>query len=115
MKASIKRKWIEALEGGQYKQTTGTLSAKDSSGNKMYCCLGVLWQVCGDGFHDDSDGDYDSFQPIGNSSIEVLDDDNLLRFGMTDEVQRMLAKLNDSGHDFKQIAEYIHCLTVEED
>lgn len=37
----IKEKWIQALQSGEYKQTTGTLCDKNG-----YCCLGVLAKVC---------------------------------------------------------------------
>lgn len=37
------KKWIEALESGQYKQTRGRLYTKDTG----YCCLGVALCVHG--------------------------------------------------------------------
>jgi hypothetical protein len=40
MKKSIKKKWLEALRSGKYKQTVRNL--KDNNG---YCCLGVLCDV----------------------------------------------------------------------
>lgn len=42
MKAEIKQKWIAALRGGEYKQTTGKLRCEDS-----FCCLGVLCDLFG--------------------------------------------------------------------
>jgi hypothetical protein len=41
MDKEIKRKWIEALRSGDYKQGRGWL--RDKEGN--YCCLGVLMEV----------------------------------------------------------------------
>lgn len=41
MKESIKKKWLEALRSGKYKQAKETL--KDNSGK--FCCLGVLCDI----------------------------------------------------------------------
>lgn len=40
-KAELKRKWIEALRSGRYRQTTGRLT----DGEGGYCCLGVLCAI----------------------------------------------------------------------
>lgn len=37
MNQDVKEKWVAALRGGEYTQTTGRLRDRDS-----YCCLGVL-------------------------------------------------------------------------
>ena len=42
MKPSIKKRWLEALRGGKYKQGRNYLRAKDKNGELHYCCLGVL-------------------------------------------------------------------------
>ena len=42
-----KKKWIEALESGDYIQTDGTLKGRDSSGVVKFCCLGVYCDVMG--------------------------------------------------------------------
>lgn len=42
MNPDIKRRWVEALRGGKYKQTTGKL--KETSG-VGHCCLGVLCEI----------------------------------------------------------------------
>lgn len=41
MNPTIKRLWLEALESGEYKQTTSVLN----NGEGGYCCLGVLCDV----------------------------------------------------------------------
>jgi len=45
MKRSVARKWVKALESGEYRQVKGAL--KDKVGNKKcgYCCLGVLCDI----------------------------------------------------------------------
>ena len=42
-----KKKWIEALESGDYIQTDGTLKGRDDSGVVKFCCLGVYCDVAG--------------------------------------------------------------------
>jgi hypothetical protein len=41
MKASLKRKWVEALRSGKYQQGTCRLRTRENG----YCCLGVLAKV----------------------------------------------------------------------
>lgn len=38
-------RWIEALESGRYHQGRGMLRQKDSNGNTLFCCLGVLQHI----------------------------------------------------------------------
>ena len=38
------REWVEALESGEYEQTTGQLTRIDN-GQKSHCCLGVLCEI----------------------------------------------------------------------
>lgn len=45
MDPKFKRKWLEALRSGKYKQRKGALRCKDG----MYCCLGVLCDISGMG------------------------------------------------------------------
>lgn len=42
----IKRKWVAALESGQYKQAQSTLYNPETKG---FCCLGVLQHILLDG------------------------------------------------------------------
>lgn len=39
-------KWVEALESGDYQQTTGRLTEVDKDGNQSHCCLGVATVLC---------------------------------------------------------------------
>jgi len=46
MDKRIKALWIEALESGEYKQSTGSLRyTPEDSGEPKFCCLGVLCEV----------------------------------------------------------------------
>jgi hypothetical protein len=42
MNPEIKKKWVEALRSGKYKQGIGRLK-----GNDEFCCLGVLCDISG--------------------------------------------------------------------
>lgn len=41
MNLDVKKRWIEALRSGDYKQTEGTLNRNDET----FCCLGVLCEL----------------------------------------------------------------------
>lgn len=44
----LQQKWLEALESGEYRQTTGRLHRKSSYSepHEGFCCLGVAKLVC---------------------------------------------------------------------
>lgn len=42
MKKAIKKRWLEALRSGEYKQGRNYLKATDKNGVDRFCCLGVL-------------------------------------------------------------------------
>lgn len=46
MNIELIKKWVEALESGDYKQTSGRL-CEEIEGTKHYCCIGVLAEVAG--------------------------------------------------------------------
>ncbi len=43
----FKKKWIDALRSGKYKQGTGTLIKKNDEDENIYYCLGIAAIVCG--------------------------------------------------------------------
>lgn len=48
MDKELKQKWVDALRSGKYIQGTGTLcQINNNSGERRYCCLGVLADVAG--------------------------------------------------------------------
>lgn len=88
--------WLEALRSGNYEQTDGKLC--DEFG---YCCLGVLanvMDVLGSLFQN-HDGELTKW---GN-----LDDNSPAVYYLPWDIQESLAGLNDSGNDFKYIANVI--------
>lgn len=45
MKKAVKKKWLEALRSGEYKQGKRTLRRIELDGGYSYCCLGVLAEL----------------------------------------------------------------------
>jgi hypothetical protein len=106
MDAELKKKWIEKLRSGEYKQ--GQEILKHSNGR--YCCLGVLCEAMG--YTDWKSDDY------GDLSIQLPEWDTPVtgniprplqeKIGMTHEQNGELICMNDSkAYNFEQIADYI--------
>lgn len=95
MNAKIKKRWIEALRSGKYKQGIRALKPTRDT----YCCLGVLCKVMG----------------ARNWTEEYTLPSHIYeKAGLNDEDPRIkwkgkttLATLNDEGMSFKQIANII--------
>lgn len=111
MKREIRDKWVKALRSGRYKQGQGSLRSADN----YFCCLGVLYDVC------DSDGWEPVFEHIcDEDSASYAVRDRVLECDLPEEWlpdgyqglrrydhQSDLAKLNDNGDSFSEIADYI--------
>lgn len=89
---ALKRDWLKRLLSGRYKQGRGQLRDND----RHYCCLGVLCVAAGKKY----DGDL---------GYPVLDADEGPKpfCGLTAKAQIRLAKMNDDGKTFKEIAAWI--------
>jgi len=103
MDAKIKTKWVKALRGGRYRQTSGALHS-----DKSYCCLGVLCRVVGAKWADDA------FHWKGDSDAGVLPVKLRREMKITPKQESRLIGLNDGtapssggARSFKQIADYI--------
>lgn len=105
MDQEVKAKWLEALESGKYKPTRNALRREDGPVSFKYCCLGVLGDVV------DPNGWTNSY--IGcwshRGRVNYLADDFAESFGLTQDEQDQLAKLNDEAHpaDFQNVIPYI--------
>ena len=106
MKKDIKKKWIDALRSGKFKQGSGELCNMESN---KYCCLGVLCEITRqDNPHikRTKEGHYSLHKK--DSVDGQLDDAMLTYFGIDDEIQNELIDMNDDrDKSFKQIADYI--------
>lgn len=113
----IKNKWIKALRSGKYKQTEGRLYDPETKG---FCCLGVL-QECVTGQvelnYGDDPPDYTFagmpsrmfMEGIGVEleQLEQSHPDTKCCSVMQDKHLSDLVEMNDDGHSFEAIADYI--------
>lgn len=103
MKKHMKRKWVEALESGEYSQTRNKLVNKKGD---AFCCLGVLCNI--------QKGMYwEGETPYNKNGYEIGDMDSLVgwfgnELGLDDVDIGQLIDLNDTHKkNFKTIAKYI--------
>jgi hypothetical protein len=98
------KKWVEALESGEYQQAQGQL--KDEGGG--YCCLGV---ACDLYRKTRKRGRWTPFSfqlrsgETNDTSLSNLPVKGWL--GLDDELEERLISMNDTGSNFKQIAAYV--------
>lgn len=99
LKPEFKAAWVAALRSGKYEQGVGGLKYQTKSG-ALWCCLGVGCDVLGAPAVNRV-GDQDGIDPDWPLN-EVWHDgaDNK-------EVRYDLARRNDEGETFEQIADYI--------
>ena len=124
MNADLKQQWIDALRSKQYKQGKKVLCQVDEKGKESFCCLGVLFDIAGgevDGewsevksgnllpFYSNKDLKVRSAKvKSAKSSNEEFLPKGFIKFsGVERKVQNKLAEMNDYGHSFKEIADWI--------
>jgi hypothetical protein len=83
------RRWVAAMESGEYLMGRGSLRTVTGEGKCKYCPLGVAADIEGDLnaqglFVDEGGGVHTAF----------LDDG---RYGLSDHVQSLIARLNDNS------------------
>lgn len=111
MDADFKKKWLDALRSGEYKQGYGRLRSSDD----RFCCLGVLCHVAKVksekisyeeamrlGWGPDAANTYTYDGEPGFLSAPLLE-----KFGITYDEGWDLAIKNDEGRSFKDTADYI--------
>lgn len=119
--ATLKRvkKWIEALESGEYEKGKGALRASGApvDHSLTYCCLGVacdIWNPHEWRILQDSDNFYN--HPLGAplrsgdravgrlpENCSFLSRKGLSLYALTPEAQGRLAMLNDNSNSYKPI------------
>lgn len=92
MKPELKQKWIKALRSGKYQQGRYKLYSRKQYG-EYYCCLGVLRHI-----NDPSD------ERMGKGVLTIK---QLEEFDLSISAQEKLARMNDNGYSFNQIADFI--------
>lgn len=110
MDPELKQKWVKALRGGGYRQTTGSLRHKNTpDARPKYCCLGVLANVCGEQWETDDYNDGGIIKETGDA--DRLSRPLLRKYGLSEAAQNHLIALNDGGiveseKSWRTIAEY---------
>lgn len=94
----FKKKWLEALRSGEYKQGVGTLYDKVTN---AHCCIGVACYL-----HNGVNANLCGFLPqSGVSGYSALPD--AISGGFSNDVTAQLITMNDSGKSFAEIADWI--------
>ena len=91
MVPSLRYAWSEALRSGKYIQGKRELRSRDN----RYCAMGVLFDLIG--------SPYQKSMPWGS----FLNKQTLEPLGVSDKFQYNIARLNDSGMSFDQLADLI--------
>lgn len=99
MDAKIKTEWVAELRSGKRRQCQGELHTVSGA----YCCLGVLYEVAGEAW---SAPDFSAYRTY-EGDYGLLPPDLLTKLDISDDQQRELAKMNDSGVPFSAIADFI--------
>ena len=98
----FKRLWLSALRSGHYKQGAGALCGDD-----RFCCLGVaLDLICPEWNEVSPNVERPHLRNAINESTVFIDYE-LLPLGVRRDWQMALSRLNDNGHTFEQIADWI--------
>lgn len=93
MDQEMKAKWIEALRSGRYLQARERLRA-----GKGFCCLGVLCDLVDPAaWEGERWGDATSVLPMAINN----------KYNINGDQENVVAKMNDDGSSFAEIADYI--------
>jgi hypothetical protein len=108
MNPDIKKRWLDALRSGKFKQGREALRS-NHGGDTRHCCLGVLCELAvEDGVARRKGNRYLDCSEILPRDVQhwaELDDPNPSVRGQGFSV--CLAEMNDSGKDFNAIADII--------
>lgn len=102
----FKKKWVDALRSGEYKQYKGKLYVIDkNSGEVSYCCLGVAAHIVAGIQLEYMDCCMLTTVLQGNKKIVH---EELVPFFEDSRTQHILANMNDTQYkSFNEIADYI--------
>lgn len=109
-----RKRWVDALRSGRYRQTRGALRDRANTKNEAFCCLGVMCDVHNSKlWHNEKYGftGYDSLPPysVWSEFLIVHSDDEELSFYDGD-----YANMNDELNlTFDEIADIIVIETIE--
>jgi hypothetical protein len=104
----LRKKWVDALRSGDYKQGKHYLRSGDDS----FCCLGVLCDIMGlPTSKQDGQGPY-AYESKGGNYTAYLSPTIIEQVGLNNVTGRIntgasLANMNDAGSSFEDIAAVI--------
>lgn len=110
MKEDVKKKWLEALRSGEYKQVRGGLCNIENGVKVGHCCLGVLCEcLANDGVvtSDASVNRIGSYTYTGLPMAGALTHSLLAHLNLDVKEESNLIRMNDKGKSFVEIADYI--------
>lgn len=105
MKKEIASRLVKALRSGEYNQGIGALR-RETSGEDLYCCLGVLCSL--DEKVTWSRSTVNNTRWVANEVCKSFLPHSTIKWaGMNLAGERELARMNDIGDSFNEIADYI--------
>ena len=105
MKPELKKRWVKALRSGKFKKGKYQLRWQTEKGD-VYCCLGVLCAIEGVKWKKVVVLETVSYGVSGD--IGSLAPSRQKQFGISDDVQGKLIKMNDvKNHSFAHIATWV--------
>lgn len=99
-----KVKWLKALRSGKFKQGNGSLKGRNYDGDQVFCCLGVLKEVCPS--YKKMRGQAYLDADLAKGSSFKFPEPRFVKF-IADPCQVKLAHFNDEGVPFTRIARWI--------
>lgn len=107
MNPKTKKRWIEALRSGDYKQYKCGLRRAYISGQIGHCCLGVLCDILPQYSVAAGGGTYVSPRGAWLSGDTLNLDTGKYVAGLSRQDAGTLASMNDQGVSFEEIADWI--------
>ena len=113
MDAELKSKWVTALRSNEYTQGSGYLKQQHPvTGGVRHCCLGVLAEVMGVPSHPSAqqNGSFVFAFESADENAYLPFDEDADDFVFDYEIQSELARMNDTGKTFSEIADHIEAV-----
>jgi hypothetical protein len=109
MNQEIKKRWVEALRSGRYAQTQNYL--RSSFSPNAFCCLGVLCDIVKSEVKGTWDVSYCFTTPMTSVVMSGFPPQAVMSLAnLTHSKAEQLAKMNDAGKSFEEIAAVIEML-----
>lgn len=114
MDPEVKAEWLAALRSGNYRQGRGYLRRNLGDGNEGFCCLGIVCDLYAkanpeEGKWEISSGRHGSMFYAGadNAATDLPNEVQDWAKLRSDSVRSYLARQNDGGYSFLDIANWI--------